>query len=421
MWHVIAMMRGILIGVAVVGAVGAASAQPRPAVAPLVGATEVVKQTAPAGFIDDVIAADDQRVAYVIADASTRAELHVLTVATSADTVVDLSTITLHPVALHLSGSRVLVVGQNETGDQVAAMFELVAPSTKPAAKPAAKAAPTSKIVYKLGPAKDITVITRDGKPRIAVHRVTPSGDATKHEVEIDSLETGKRVSAGRPLELDAKQSNKKLELTVNHWSDGYTIAHGIKGGEWDKKEDQRTPDVEASYDLVTGKFVAQKKIEDLFDQHKRYQALAEAHDTINFLRVAWDNSAVQIWHNAHPIAVTLDQPITNYDPKSLEGFVAADGSAWFVLKTDPVNPDAVARKKADPEYLDVFRAGPDGKAIRKARVLETGMRVHFGVPGMEPGGHAAASGTADKFWLLERSSGFERGGKTLTLYSVSG
>jgi hypothetical protein len=77
------------------------------------------------------------------------------------------------------------------------------------------------------------------------------------------------------------------------------------------------------------------------------------------------------------------------------------------VLKTDPVNPDAVARKKADPEYVDVFQAGPDGKAIRKARVLETGLRVRFGVAGA-------------RFWLLERSSGFERGGKTLTLYSFA-
>jgi hypothetical protein len=306
--------------------------------------------------------------------------------------------VTLHPVVLRLVGNRAFVIGQQEDGNQVAALVELAAVS---------KTKPAGTVVWKIGPAKDITVITRDGKPRVAVHRVTQSPTGTRHDVELLALDTGKRAQAGKGVELDTSEGNKKLELRVNSWSDGYTLAHGIKGGEWDKKEDQRTPDVEATYDLVTGKFTALKKIEDLFEQRKRYQALAEAHDTLDFLRMAWDNSGVQIWHAGKPLAVTLDQPITNYDPKSLQGFVAADGSAWFVLKMDPVNPDAVARKKADPEYVDVFHAGADGKAIRKARVLETGVRVRFGVAG-------------ERFWLIERSSGFERGGKTLTLYSFS-
>jgi hypothetical protein len=400
-WHVISMLRGIVAGVVLVGAVGVSSAQPKSIVPPLVGATVVAKWSAPAGFIDDVVASDNDRLAYVISDASTKAELHVVTLATKTESVVDVATVTVHPLALQLVGPRALVVGQNENGEQVAALVELLATGPK-------GTKPPGTVVYKLGPAKDITVITRDGKPRIAVHRATTTPTGTRHEIELDALETGKRVVAGHSLELDGKDADKKLELTVNHWSEGFTRAHGIKGGEWDKKENQRSPDVEATYDLVTGKWLEQKKIEDLFEQRKRYQTLAEAHDTIDFVHMAWDNSAVQIWHNARPVTVTLDQPITNYDPKSLQGFVAADGSSWFVLKTDPVNPDAVARKKADPEYVDIFHAGADGKTERKARVLETGLRVRFGVAGAT-------------FWLLERSSGFERGGRSLTLYGFGG
>lgn len=408
MWHLIAMVRGILMCVAMIAVgAGVAEAQSKPAVAPLEGATEVVKRGAPAGFIDDVIAADDARLAYVLADASTKAELHVMTVATQQEAVVDLASVTLHPVALRLVGNRAFVVGQQEDGNQIAALVELAAVS---------KTKPAGTVVWKIGPVKDITVITRDGKPRVAVHRVTTTPTGTRHDVELLALETGKRAQAGKGLELDASESNKKLDLRVNHWSDGFTLAHGIKGGEWDKKEDQRSPDVEATYDLVTGK-VATKKIDDLFEQRKRYQALAEAHDRVDFLRIAWDNSGVQLWHAGKPVTVALDQPIANYDPKSLQGLVAADGSAWFILKMDPVNPDAVARKKADPEYVDVFHANADGKAERKARVLETGIRVRFGVPGLENGGPAPAS--ASKFWLLERSNGFERGGKTITLYQL--
>jgi hypothetical protein len=43
---------------------------------------------------------------------------------------------------------------------------------------------------------------------------------------------------------------------------------------------------------------------------------------------------------------------------------------------------------------------------VRKARILAKGVKHKFGVIG-------------DFFWLLERSTGFERGGKTLAVYSL--
>jgi len=120
---------------AVVGGTRAARADAKaPPAGPLEGATEVVKRAAPAGFIDEVVAADDARLAYVLADASTKAELHVLTVATQQEAVVDLATVTLHPVVLRLVGNRAFVIGQQEDGNQVAALVELAAVSkTKPA------------------------------------------------------------------------------------------------------------------------------------------------------------------------------------------------------------------------------------------------------------------------------------------------
>jgi hypothetical protein len=127
-------------------------------------------------------------------------------------------------------------------------------------------------------------------------------------------------------------------------------------------------------------------------------------HDELDFVHMTWDNTAVQVWHAGKPKQLELDQPISNYDPKSLQGVVAPDGTAWFVLAIDPVNPDAVARKKADPAYLDIFRFGGDGAATRKARVLANGTRYRFGVAG-------------DRFWLLELSPTFERGGKSLAVY----
>jgi hypothetical protein len=411
-----ATVRGSLIFVVLVGLLGAAVAapqapvpapspapapakappppRPRPNVPAVVGLTEVVQLNPPSGFIDDVVAGDAQRVAYVIADTAGMTELHVYTHATKLEHVVDIAPITTRPVSLTLVGSRVLVVGKTEDGSQTAALVEL---------EDSAKAKAGSA-VYKLGPATDITVVTRDGKQRIAVHKAATSPIGTKHTVELLAIENGKRVAAAKPFEVDAKNVQAKLELTVNHWSDGFTRAHGTKAGVWNRKENERDPDVEASYDLVTGKIYDTKKIENLMEQRKRFQALAGLTRNES-VRMAWDNSAIEVWAGGKLHTVTLDQPITSYDPSSLQGFITnADGSAWLSLKVDPVNIEAVARKKADPEYLDIFRVAADGKAVRKGRVLSHLIRHHFGVIG-------------DQFWLLERLTGTERGSRSLTVY----
>ena len=371
-------------------------ASPRPNVPAVVGATEIAKITTPFGFIDDVVTTDDQRVAYVVADAATKAELHVYSLVTKAELVVDIAAITLQPVEIALVGTRALVIGKLDDGTYHGALVELEAKGKQPA----------GKVVYKVGAANGLTVITRDGKRRIAAHRFTAAGGATKHQTELLALETGKRVAPGRPLELDAEGKNAKLDFKINHWSDGMTRAHGIKAGVWDRKEDQRSPDVEATFDLVTGK-LATTKIEDLFEQRRRFQGLAQGNDRLDFVHLSWDNVNVHVWHAGKPKTVELDQALASYDPKSLQGVVGADGTAWIALKTDPVNAAAVARKKADPEYVDLFKVATDGKATRKARVLAHGVRVRFGV--LAP----------DKVWLVERNTGFERGGKNLTIYQV--
>jgi hypothetical protein len=289
------------------------------------------------------------------------------------------------------------VIGEGAEGHQVAA---LVSPSV--AGKPA-------RIIYRLGPATDIAVITREGKPRIAVHRATATKTGMRHEVELVVLDSGRTLATGHALELDANNVEKQMDFRVNHWADGMTRAFGLKGGAWDPKENQRTPDIEAAYDLIAGRFVDKQDITDLFEQHKRFQTLADAGNRLDFVRFTWDNTAIQRWRAGRPDALELDQPVASYDPKSLQGVVDADGTAWFALQIDPVNADAVSRQKADPEYLDVFRVSLDGKATRQGRVLASSKHFRFGRV------------DHDQFWLLERSAGSDRGGKSLVVYRVGG
>jgi hypothetical protein len=359
----------------------------------LVGATEALKIGADTGFVDDAIAFDDQRIAYVVADGSAKTELHVMEPG-KQDRVLDLAGFTLHPLSLTLVGARVFVVGLDEHDEQIGAMIESPPP---PRVVPAEPTIAKGKVLWRIGPATHIGVIDREGKQRIALDRMT----GTRHDVELDTLDGGKRIAAGH-LDADGKTN----DFRVNHWSDGWTKAYGIKGGEWDRKENQRTADQEATYDLIAGKF-DKHPIGDLFEQRKRFQVLADANGSLELVRMSWDNTNLVSWHAGKPTPLELDQALGQYDPKSLQGAVLADGTTWVALKVDPVNPDAVARKKADPEYLDIFKAGPDGKAIRKMRVLSTSTRFRMIV-------------IKDRIGLLERSSGFDRGGKTLTIYAIN-
>ncbi len=385
-------MRGLVSCVVVLAASSPAVSQPKPP-ATLDGATEVAKLTTPSGFIDDAIVVDGDRVAYVIADSSAKAELHVLVLSTKAEQVVDVSGISLHPLAITLVAQRAFVVGEGADGKQVAAMVDLV---------DRGKGKPAGTVLYKVAPATHITALP--GK--IAVHRVTAGAASTKHEVEILSIDNGRRLSS-RTLELATPGDlEKKLDFRVNHWSEGYAKAHGLKGGEWDKKEDQRSPDTEATYDFAAGKLVDRKKIDDLFEQRKRFQALADGSGKLDFVRTGWDNNTLQAWRGGKLHKLELDQPLATYDIKSLQGIVQPD-AVWVAAKVDPVNAEAVARKKADVEYLDIFVARPDGKATRKARVPAQGIRHRFGVTGAG-------------FWLVERNQTMERGGKSLTLYKLN-
>jgi hypothetical protein len=392
MYHYRAMLEDRCSVMVVLLAATAASAQPKPGVPSLVHAAELVKVAPTWGFIDDAIAGDDTRILYTVSDAATRCELHVAPLEeTKKETIVDLAPYMQHPIAIPWQrDDLVWVVGQAEDGKQDAVLVSL---------------SKRSPLVARIPPATHVAAIVQGGW-KLAAHREVASNEGTRHEVVLYDASTGTRVATGRGLVLDANGANKALDFHVNHWTTGKTRAVGVAGGEWDKKENQRSPDVEATYDLVKNGFVDRKPITDLFDQRKRFQVLAEVHDRVDFVRVLPDSSAIEVWRDGRPIASELDQPLALYDPKSLQGIVLAGAGAWAAIKIDPVNPDAVARKKADPEYLDVFRATDDRKLQLGARVLATGTHYRFGV-------------LIQRFWLLERSPSSERGGKVLTVYQI--
>ena len=85
------MRVGLITGAVVVGLSGSAALAQQAPVPPLMGATEIAKLDASFGFVDDIVTTEGDRIAYVTTDGTTRAELHVVTLSTKADQVVDLT------------------------------------------------------------------------------------------------------------------------------------------------------------------------------------------------------------------------------------------------------------------------------------------------------------------------------------------
>lgn len=422
-------MRTPLPSLVAVTALAAVTASAHAAPEPLVGATEVAR-IAPDGAIADGAIADDGAglLAYGWSDQATRAEVRVLDLATGKDVrTIDVS-------ALGVRLERVWLLG---TGDGQTVF--VVARAEDEALRVGALYDASGAELRRFGPADGLAVIERRAglaggqlgkkakkakKPKppkkgakpapstarpgfeslVISYKVAPhksGGDV--HTVEAFQPVSGKRVGKARSLHL-VDGYDAKLDFRLNHWADDWTAAVGVKGGEWVKKENQRSPDVEARYSLLDGKFTSTAAIRDLYEHAGRYGVLAQFPNHGTFVRVADDLAGLELWRGGAKLAVTLDQPFDQYDLKSVS-WTRGSGELVIGLKVDPWNAGAVKRKRQDPEYLDLYRVDDAGKATRVARVLATKKKLVMG-------------SAAGRLWLAERNLGFD-GSKSLTLYTI--
>ncbi|MEZ4365490.1 MAG: hypothetical protein R2939_04270 [Kofleriaceae bacterium] len=395
----------VLAAAASVAAVAAAAPAPhapraparRPSLPPMVGLTEQWSVRPTEGFIDDAIASDGQRLVYVIADSAGSAVAHVLDLATKSElATLELAPVTPRPTTVALVGDAVLTIGTDDDGRDVAGVVT-----------------PEGGIAWRVGPVDRITPITRDGVAALALVTRTDVRGGARFTVELRAVATGKRLGKVRSLDLDATGRVGKLGFTVNHWTEGGTRAVGILEGTWDRKQDQRAPDREATYDLVRGEFTAKATIVDVVAHRRRLlelAGLAPGGLAPAFARLSPDRTTLSVWQAGRAREITLGEPLAQYQPASLELATVGTGPTapvWLALQVDPTNAGAVARKRADPEYWDLF-AVDGGVATRRGRLLATGQHLTFGM---------ATDAVA---WVLERNVGFDRGGKSLRLVAVA-
>jgi hypothetical protein len=392
MMHVRTNLVFALAGVGVALAPAVQAADP-----PTIQSGTLVKSVVPEhGFIDDPFAFDGAggRLAYVSADAASHAEIIVLDLAQRAQLMsVDISAFTTAPIEIEfaLAGDHFFVIEQpGKTGPKRAALMSA-----------------SGKIVRTFGPADDIVRAVVADQAAVVLYttseaRAKRRPKFVQHTVEVRGLATGKRIGKRTTLSTDLTGHSKQLDFTFRYWANGYTSAVGIKGGTWDRREDQRSPDAEGWYDMPTRKFSRQMKIENVVDHTKRMQELSGHPNESAFLEVAQDLSGIRLVSEDKPTAsVSLDIPFHRYDRTTLRYRRSADGGFLFPLAVDPVNPDAVARKRADKVWLDLYELAPGAtKAKRRARLHLADKRD-------------VMWRATNRYWaVVPRHVGFDRGGK---------
>jgi hypothetical protein len=232
-----------------------------------------------------------------------------------------------------------------------------------------------------------------------------------QHTVEVFSLATGKRIGKRAVMATDLEGYSKKLDFKINHWLFGYTRAVGIKGGEYDRKEDQRSPNVEAWYDVPRATFSKKVAIADLVEHTKLMQVLAQHPNESTFVAIAPDLSGLVYYADgAGPTAIELAEPFRHYLHTSFVAQPAQPGQPlFFSLEIDPVHPDAVERKRAEEKWLDLYLLTPGAKRAERVARLP--------LDDDQPGYRWRAR--PGRWALIPRHVGFERGGPSILIYET--
>jgi hypothetical protein len=343
-----------------------------------------------AGFIDDAVAIreDGKAIAFITTDGATSATLHLADLGGSD---VKVAGAPVDATALHwLSPTRLLVV-RGSDGTSTAQVFTAAGPDKA-----------------KLGPFGQLTLATVNGKRAIVTYTRSDKR-GVEHALVAYSPDTFK-VLARRSWREDAEGQLKQGATTVKPlwWADGYTVLAALRAGEFDKARDMRRPDRYARLDGFSGKLLDESEVKDILAFTQLSLLRRDAPNQPVIAHFADDRKKLLFTDGIEQYEVPLPREIWKYDPNTLQ-WQAIDGKRVAMsLTVDPVNPDAVNRKKADVDEIDLIEVDRQTHAIRPLlRLNGEGRRAMWKI-------------AADRLVLLRKGKGFDRGGVALEVYDLA-
>lgn len=383
------------------------------AAAAIVSASALAQPAAPIftlkpdkGFIDDPVALDGNkgRLALLRTDSASFARIEVIELETgkSVLTVPAGDPQQLFERLLFAGrGGVVLVTRHPSTGKRTAQHFGA-----------------DGKPLGLAGPYTDFGLAVRGGQTFLIGWDQRAGGGDTKIVVSQHQMDGLARVGKARALTITRQGELKETGLKVLAWQDGFTQILGQKTGGYDKKRDVRVPDRAAVFDVLQSAYVFEQEIGDVIAWASANVLRRNRPNRTSFVVVADDEKGLLIvdaMGRRTPAPLPVEFHL--FDPRSLvEQEDPLAGVLNFSLSIDPLNPDALGRQKADPEFLHVFAVRPQPRSASAAtgiavtKVLETALD------------HRPASWTASgKFVaVLRKHKSFSRGGDELQVFAAA-
>ncbi len=352
------------------------------------------------GFIDDVMAfggENDARFAFIVTDAAQLLTIRVVKTdgfATEAEVKVEPATAVPKALAFVGDGSKLALLYQDGgSGQQGGLLYEL----------------PSGKLLKKIGPATAATLTSHKGELVVSlVSSKTDAKNAGTHNAQVFRAADFKKLGAGS-VTIAPDQTLKQPPLRLLYFEPGHLQLVGMMKGKYDKKRDIRLPERAVRWSLITRKEVWSAEPKDVLVWVKATNMRPNHPGQLRFLQVSDDLKALQTVDADNELgSVTLPIAWKLYEPKSLEQAESWDGKTlWFSMTIDPVNPDAVRRKKADKERVDLYRLDPGPKATPLGGVPTDKRKFRWTV------------GSARFFAYLRKLKGFGRGGNELEIHEM--
>jgi len=269
---------------------------------------------------------------------------------------------------------------------------------------------PDGRPMGMVGPVTDFGTTTREGVPYlVSWDRRTAASGQTTYTVAQYKLEGLAKVGKPRAYVINKDGTLAQPALKIVTWQDGYAQIVGERPGAYDKKKDARQPSKAAVLDALGGEIVSEAEIGDVLGWTVASQMRRTRLNRTLLPVITDEQDGIQVIDAVgHRTPLKLGTPVQNYERKSLlEQEDPAGKALFFSLSLDPLNPDALGRKKADKPYLDLYRVPMEGKAPESTRVLRVGLDERP-VTWVVGGRYVA---------LLRKHKSFSRGGNEIEGY----
>jgi hypothetical protein len=363
-----------------------------------------LKPQAEEGYYDDAFGldAEGKQLAVIRTDAVTFAKLELIDAATGAvKSSFDLPSKTLVATDIEVlsDGKGVVVIARDKPDDQ-APVF-------------AYRFDAAGKLAAKVGPATAFSRPPADGTARAKLligfdRKLGTRGAEATYTITAYDLAT--LAPAGKPHvhRVDMEGQLKAPPLRLIGFFDGYTRMLAERPGAYDKKADVRAPPKMAVVDAVTGKVTTEAQIADVVGWAYTGKLRRENPGRSMFVELNEDTSSVDVvdaMGKKQPAALAV--PLRLYDPKSLrveEG--PGTGKLTFAIAVDPLNPDAIQRRKVDLPMLDVYTTDVAQGAVKLRGRVFIPRPVAWRLRG-------------DTLVVLKRFKSFARGGDELQIYDL--